>query len=403
MKTKILFFLAMLLTCSMGAFAQSGNGEPLKGDLNNDGKVDAADVVTLVNIIANGGEAGGDAKYYWYAGPDMLTSETVPGTNADNECGYGWHVIESNPTSIETGDLGSSDCAKINWVFAVPTKFGLNALSNGEDVTDLYEVSTVICADGVEYYVFKQIEPSKRASLTFVKGNATSETKYYWYAGPDMLTSETVPGSGTVYPMTATSEDQIGWHKIEGTPSYIETGDLNYGEKINWVLAIPTELGLTHISNGEIVLDAYDVTTVTTADGVEYMVYKQIAASKKTSIYFVDGKTKYYLYFGTTLPTADNIASIANITEDVPEYALFEDGHRWSLRNETNESADAYICIPSVYNVIWKDENGEAIDLIDVSTFTYGSIDYRVQKLKAPLGAGEKKYIYAYNSNAGDY
>jgi hypothetical protein len=53
--------------------------------------------------------------------------------------------------------------------------------------------------------------------------------------------------------------------------------------------------------------------------------------------------------------------------------------------------------------VIWKDENGEAIDLIDVSTFTYGSIDYRVQKLKAPLGAGEKKYIYAYNSNAGDY
>ena len=56
MKTKILFFLAMLLTCSMGAFAQSGNGEPLKGDLNNDGKVDAADVVTLVNIIANGGE-----------------------------------------------------------------------------------------------------------------------------------------------------------------------------------------------------------------------------------------------------------------------------------------------------------------------------------------------------------
>jgi hypothetical protein len=218
-----------------------------------------------------------------------------------------------------------------------------------------------------------------------------------------MLTSETVPGSGTVYPMTATSEDQIGWHKIEGTPSYIGTGDLNYGEKINWVLAIPTKLGLTNISNGEIISDAYDISTVTTADGVEYMVFKQIAASKKTSIYFVDGKTKYYLYFGTTLPTADNIASIANITEDVPEYALFEDGHRWSLRNETNESADAYICIPSVYNVIWKDENGEAIDLIDVSTFTYGSIDYRVQKLKAPLGAGEKKYIYAYNSNAGDY
>jgi hypothetical protein len=225
------------------------------------------------------------------------------------------------------------------------------------------------------------------ALLMLVGIGANAQTKYYWYAGEGPIMSSTVPGSDS------------NWHLIEGTPNYIETGDLARDVKINWVLAIPVSTGLTRISNGEDVTDAYDVSTVTTADGVEYMVYKQIAASKKTSRYFVDGKTKYYLYFGTILPTADNIASIANITEDVPEYALFEDGHRWSLRNETNESADAYICIPSVYNVIWKDENGEAIDLIDVNTFTSGSIDYKVQKLKSQLGAGEKKYIYAYNSN----
>ena len=172
MKTKILFFLAMLLTCSMGAFAQSGNGEPLKGDLNNDGKVDAADIVVLVDLVMkSGGETGGDAKYYWYAGPDMLTSATVPGTNADNECGYGWHVIEGNPTSIETGELGTSDCEKINWVLAVPTKFGLNAISNGEDITDAYDVSTVTTADGVEYTVFKQISATKKKDVVFVKGN----------------------------------------------------------------------------------------------------------------------------------------------------------------------------------------------------------------------------------------
>lgn len=286
-KKTMLFLTALMMLFSVGASAQSGNSEPLKGDLNNDGKVDAADIVVLVDLVMkSGGETGGDAKYYWYAGPDMLTSETVPGTNADNECGYGWHVIEGNPTSIETGDLGSSDCAKINWVFAVPTKFGLNALSNGEDVTDLYEVSTVTCADGVEYTVFKQIEPSKRASLAFVKGNGgASETKYYWYAGPDMLTSETVPGTN------ADNECGYGWHVIEGNPTSIETGELGTSdcEKINWVLAVPMKFGLNAISNGEDVTDAFDVSTVTTADGVEYMVFKQISASKKTDRIFVKG------------------------------------------------------------------------------------------------------------------
>ena len=51
MKTKKLFlFAAMLLTC-VCAFAQSENGEPLKGDLNNDGIVSAADLVMMTNMI----------------------------------------------------------------------------------------------------------------------------------------------------------------------------------------------------------------------------------------------------------------------------------------------------------------------------------------------------------------
>ena len=142
-----------------------------KGDINEDGVVNAADIVALVNIIMNGEEPSGGTKYYWYAGPDMLTSETVPGINVENECSYGWHVITGNPTSIETGELGTSDCPKINWVLAVPTKFGLTRISNGEDITDIYDVSTVTTADGVEYIVFKQIDPSKKMDVTFVKGS----------------------------------------------------------------------------------------------------------------------------------------------------------------------------------------------------------------------------------------
>jgi len=55
MKTKYFFFLAMLLMGSVGAFAQSETNTPLKGDLNEDGKVDAADIVVLVDLVMKSG------------------------------------------------------------------------------------------------------------------------------------------------------------------------------------------------------------------------------------------------------------------------------------------------------------------------------------------------------------
>ena len=236
MKTKFFFFLAMLLMSSVGAFAQNETNTPLKGDLNEDGKVDAADVVVLVDIIMkNGGEAGGDAIYYWYAGPDMLTSVTVPGTNADNECGYGWHVIEGNPTSIETGELGTSDCEKINWVLAVPTKFGLNAISNGEDITDAYDVSTVTTADGIEYRVFRQISATKKTDIIFVKGNDTGEQKYYWYSGQENPMEMT-----SISPIKTDYVSGGGWFEIGTNPEYI-SGTIKGGtDGQMWYEAIPS-------------------------------------------------------------------------------------------------------------------------------------------------------------------
>lgn len=50
MKTKTIFMLAAMLLMSMGAFAQSGNNTPAKGDVNNDGTVDVADIVAVIDI-----------------------------------------------------------------------------------------------------------------------------------------------------------------------------------------------------------------------------------------------------------------------------------------------------------------------------------------------------------------
>ena len=98
--------------------------------------------------------------YYWYAGPGPVNSSIMPGTTTE------WHVINGNPSSIKTGELISE--TKINWVLAVPTKFGLNHISNGEDVTDAYDEEIITCADGVEYHVFIQISQSRKTDRVFI-------------------------------------------------------------------------------------------------------------------------------------------------------------------------------------------------------------------------------------------
>ena len=67
MNTKKLFLLlAAVLLSSVSAFAQSGNNEPLKGDVNGDEVVDVADIVAIIDIIKN--PAQPQKTYYWYVG-----------------------------------------------------------------------------------------------------------------------------------------------------------------------------------------------------------------------------------------------------------------------------------------------------------------------------------------------
>lgn len=72
MKTKTIFMLAAMLLMSIGAFAQ--NNEPLEGDVNKDGKVDVADIVKVIDIMA-AGEQPQPTVYYWYIGTDEYTLE----------------------------------------------------------------------------------------------------------------------------------------------------------------------------------------------------------------------------------------------------------------------------------------------------------------------------------------
>ena len=92
MKQNFLILLAAMLLISVGAFAQNGNNEPLKGDVNGDGKVDMADVTMLIDIIL--GRSGTEPvnppeepTYHWYVGttkPTAVDNPTVWRTTNDD-------------------------------------------------------------------------------------------------------------------------------------------------------------------------------------------------------------------------------------------------------------------------------------------------------------------------------
>lgn len=74
MKTRIFTLLAVMMFASISVFAQGV--EPIKGDVNGDGRVDVADIANIIDIMAKG-EAG-----YFYFGNVRPTTEnytSLPG------------------------------------------------------------------------------------------------------------------------------------------------------------------------------------------------------------------------------------------------------------------------------------------------------------------------------------
>lgn len=97
MKTRIFSIVAALLL-SVSAFAQSES--PLKGDVNNDGTVDVADINAIIEIMKTG-EDTEDPRYYYYAGWTVPTADNVDEIiNETYPAGSGSSVI--NPAGKKT-------------------------------------------------------------------------------------------------------------------------------------------------------------------------------------------------------------------------------------------------------------------------------------------------------------
>lgn len=86
MKRILMTFAAMLLV-SISAFAQSN--EPLEGDVNNDGVVDVADIVKIIDIMQS---TQPQTTYYWYVGTENPSSIDVSNLQTESNVA-GWHSI----------------------------------------------------------------------------------------------------------------------------------------------------------------------------------------------------------------------------------------------------------------------------------------------------------------------
>ena len=103
--------------------------------------------------------------YYWYVGQTNPSSIDINNIQT-LETEIGWHEISGTPTSIHIGEI--SNPTKVNWIVLIPTLFNITKVSNGDDVTDLYDVDT-ITIDNIEYRRWIQINTTKKFDYDMIQ------------------------------------------------------------------------------------------------------------------------------------------------------------------------------------------------------------------------------------------
>lgn len=256
MKTKFFFFLAMLLMSSVGAFAQSETNTPLKGDLNEDGEVDAADITVLVDIIMK--KNVDPTKYYWYIGTENPAS--ISNIQSDNTVG-GWHEIGSSLSGfvLDTNDnpVTISE-TRVPYYIVIPNE--LNIYDSLGDKMD-YAFDAVTCnLSGYKAYKWSKekfgskFDGVKQVGGVIIKGNDNIDSnKYYWYIGVENPSSIS---------NLQTENTVAGWHEIGSSLSgfILDTNDEanevildTNPEYYNYYIVIPNGLNIYNYFNMNLV------------------------------------------------------------------------------------------------------------------------------------------------------
>ena len=169
MKTKLSFLLAALLLISTGAFAQSGE-TPLKGDVNEDGKVDVADINAIIKIMKDAGGTAEAPTYYWYVGQTDPSTMSSISPIVTNNSSPGWRKIGNIlPNYSKTNKLWDGTIVitvgtqRVPGYLAIPMKSdGITSAAVPRDGADndgttvgMYTKYITLTIEGVKYQIFK--------------------------------------------------------------------------------------------------------------------------------------------------------------------------------------------------------------------------------------------------------
>lgn len=169
MKTKIFFFLATLMLCCASAFAQSGNNEPLQGDVNEDGIVDVADIAAIIDIIKNSN------NYFWYVGQTNPSTMTEISPIVNDMSSPGWRLIGTTlPTYSSSNKLWSADdvittgTSFAKQYVVIPANSSAcprDGFGSDASTVDMYNKLSNVTISGVEYKVYETVGKRKKYDL----------------------------------------------------------------------------------------------------------------------------------------------------------------------------------------------------------------------------------------------
>lgn len=219
MKTKKLFLLAAMLLMSVCSFAQNDN-TPLKGDVNEDGKVDVADIAAVINIMKNGGGTT-DGKLYFYVGTEKPTSLSQA-TVVDS---YPAEYTFTNPSTTE--------------------KCYVYVLTNADKTVNFYDPSdpntpTVKTEDTSTISGYKITSTGGRiAKGGDILIKITDAPMYYWYVGTIQPTDPANPEQNTGLNKWTSLGTSLPTSSIK-----VSKVDSNY-ELHTWYIAAPTDANFT--------------------------------------------------------------------------------------------------------------------------------------------------------------
>ena len=179
MKTKIFaLFAAMMLLVGTTAMAQSGDTKTsktteteIKGDVNNDGIVDVADIAAVIAVMYEQGTV--ETQYYWYVGQENPANMTSISPIVTDNTSPGWRLIGTSvPTYSSSNMLYNPNVARIvtgttlqyNYI-AIPSKSSAIMRDGGGNPGTSVNLCTLIgtkTIENVEYNIYKTNSKAKQ-------------------------------------------------------------------------------------------------------------------------------------------------------------------------------------------------------------------------------------------------